>query len=299
MSEGLIVFTSHQVEEQLLQCLGCTRVPNARGAYVNRYYVQKYRMQGAVYDETVIRASGVVGKAQRLKERLGCANVYIVDMRETSSEISLPQGIFIVNTLQDVVARFQLRLSATQCEQVKRLLENEHQPQTLRNMENPETPGDAERHYADQFFVALSAGRHMRPPDVDLFQGNTAVFLLQGGERFAIVHNSDEDADFRIAQQLSLQEEQPNSTKRTRRNTTPPTWQTVLKEPDALSTGCAACITCRAHRASICFAECGHQVMCDACVRQMCELPGVRRACPVCRCEFETILRPVLSEVEK
>lgn len=301
MTEGLIVFTSTHVEDRFLECLGCTRVNNARSVFINNYRVQKYHLVGAVYNETVIRSGNVLERAARLRDRLGGGPVYIVDCPGSAGAIN---NLFTVNSLQDVVRHFQVNPSPTQCDTLKQLLEDARQPETLRTMMNPETPGDAETEFANQFFGALSRGRHMRPPDADLFQGSTAVFLLQGGDRFAIVHNADgdEDADFRLAQQLSMQEEvvPPAPAAREgqkRRRTTPGTWQSVLKEAEPLAPGCAACITCHSFRASICF-DCGHQVMCDNCVREMCELPGVRVACPICRCESDGILRPVTSAID-
>lgn len=298
-TEGLLVFTSTRVEERFLECLGCTRVANTRSTFVLNHRVQKYTMRGVVYNETVIRTGDVMERAQRLGQRLGGVRVYVVDVPPPASGGGRNTNLVTVNTVQDVITHFQLTLTASQCNTLKEMFE--HQPQTLRNMVNPETPGDAETEFANRFFGALSRGQPMRAPDADLFQGNTAVFLLQGGERFAIVHD-DEDVDFRIAQELSMREDfvpppEAGERKRPRRNT-PAAWQSVLKDAEPITPGSASCITCHAHRASICF-DCGHQVMCDQCVRQMCELPGVRVACPVCRCETECILRPVTSEVAK
>lgn len=306
MMKGLVVFASHTVEDQVLECLGSTRVPHERTRFENGYAVSKHNIKGHVYNVAVIRGMNSVTRAVQLANKLGGGLVFLVYSQNEIDEhrSPMPPNVKMISSVAAAVEAFQLRLSPTECEQLKSILEKDHVAVTMRNYVNPETPGDAEQQFANRFFSAAGRGRHVRAPDSDLFQG--AIYFLPAG-RVAVVHNSssDEDSDFLLAQHLSLQEEQPTPSssssssrgiKRLRK--TPPAWESVLKQAEPITPGLPACVACHSNRASICF-DCGHQVMCDECVRQMCQLPGVRRACPVCRCESETILRPILSEVEK
>jgi len=298
MVEGLVVFTSNHLEERVLDCLGSTREHNERIRFENGYAVSKYNIKGAVYNVAVIRGNNPVGRATSLVAKLGGGMVFFVDPRSyTNANDLVPPNVKKIDSVASAVEAFQLRLSPTECEQLKNILENNHNAVTMRNYVNPETPGEAEQEFANRFFSAASSGRHTHAPDSDLFQG--AIYFLPAGRVAVVQNSSDEDSDFLLAQQLSLQQDQPSSSsvsheRRKRIRKTPATWESVLKQAEPITSGLPVCVACHSHRASICF-DCGHQVMCDECVRQMCQLPGVRRACPVCRCESETILRPICS----
>lgn len=306
MVEGLVVFTSTTIEDRVLECLGSTRQSNERTRFENGYTISKHNIKGSVYNVVVIRGTTPVARSVQLVNKLGGGAVFLVEPGVNSINEPVPANVKVINSVASAVEAFRLRLSPNECEQLKTILEENCNVTTMRNYMNPETPGDAEEQFANRFFLSARLGQHVRAPDADLFQG--AIYFLPAG-RVAVVHNSssEEDADFLLAQHLSLQQDQPTSssssstpskrgTKRVRK--TPPTWESVLKQAEPIAPGLAVCVTCRSYRASICF-DCGHQVMCDECIRQMCQLPGVRRACPVCRCESETIIRPILSEVEK
>lgn len=293
--EGLVVFTSRRTEEKVHQCLGFSRVPNDSECVENGYRIQKYNVKGAVVRETVIRASDPIARAKKLQQRLGGCPLYLFCVNTPSSG-----NVHTINSVADVMSVFQVTLTARECADLQKLFDTHSRGSiTNRTFENSETQEDAEIGYSDQFFSSMRAGQYMPPPDNDLFHG--AIFFTPNNNRITIVRtNSEEEEDqLRQAIEASLRDSPtlgPSSEKK--RRTTPPSWLSILKEPEPIMTGAPSCITCHAHRASICF-DCGHQVMCDLCVRQMCELPGVRRACPVCRCESDYILRPVLSEVEK
>lgn len=75
----------------------------------------------------------------------------------------------------------------------------------------------------------------------------------------------------------------------------PPSREYVFKQAEPVQTGEPQCITCTENRASICFAECGHQVMCDVCVKRMWDMDN--HTCPVCRTKCVHLVRPCLAEL--
>lgn len=77
-------------------------------------------------------------------------------------------------------------------------------------------------------------------------------------------------------------------------------WESVLKEKsEPKQVGQPLCIVCLESRASICLVECGHQVMCDECVRIIWSRADVAHSCPVCQARCSIITRPITSEVEQ
>jgi len=65
----------------------------------------------------------------------------------------------------------------------------------------------------------------------------------------------------------------------------------LREHSDPLRAGDPECITCNAHRASVCFMPCNHQIMCDECVRKL----GAACCCPVCRAPVGGVARPILA----
>lgn len=301
MAEGLFVFTTHRVEQKVMACLGFSPM-EAHGREENGYTIQKYHVKGVVYYKTVIRASNVVGRAKKLQQKLGNnLRVFIISPRGLVQPLLVPPaGIQVISSIADFSALFQIPLTPAECNELQEVF-SEHQPTTQRNMVNSETTGEAEIEFSNQFFSAVRAGRHIPAPDSDMFRG--AVFFTPNTESITIVQtSSDEDeTQLRRALEISMyypqpiQEESPEK----RRRVTPASWLSVLKNPEPSSPGYPNCIYCESHRATICFVPCGHQVMCDSCVRQMCELPDVRKICPCCRGHPDEICRPIISEIEK
>jgi hypothetical protein len=77
-------------------------------------------------------------------------------------------------------------------------------------------------------------------------------------------------------------------------------WESVLKDKsEPKQVGQPLCIVCLESRASICLVECGHQVMCDECVRIIWSRADVAHSCPVCQAPCSIITRPITSEVEQ
>lgn len=306
MLKGLIIFTSQHDEGKVMDILGFSPVQNSRSRFEYGYRVQKYNVKGSEFYATVIRASDVASRAKRLGQRCGNCPVFIFPPSglppppQAGGEAHPPKVLLCVNDVATMLG--VVSLSPVECNALQQLFDA-YEPQEF---VNPEAPGEAETEFANQFFANVAAGRRTRAPDPDLFQG--AVFFMPSQGRITIVQNSSSDDDdqtnLQAAIDASMNYAQPihddaDHPRVRQKRKVPPTWLSVLKEPEPIVAGMPSCITCHSHRASICFVDCGHQVMCDMCVRQMCELPGVRKTCPVCRCESECILRPVVSEVEK
>jgi len=72
-------------------------------------------------------------------------------------------------------------------------------------------------------------------------------------------------------------------------------WEEVLKKSTPKKKGRPVCIVCLVSEATICLVECGHQVMCDECVREIWTRSSLKKACPVCQTECTMITRPIWS----
>lgn len=112
------------------------------------------------------------------------------------------------------------------------------------------------------------------------------------------VDDDDESAQLERARQLSLEvaerEQQAAAQVRVRLREG---WDQVLREKsETLAVGDPVCVVCLSNRAAICLVECGHQVMCDECVRVMFSRVDVAHKCPVCSAECHIIARPILSK---
>lgn len=111
----------------------------------------------------------------------------------------------------------------------------------------------------------------------------------------------DDQDQLALAQTLSLESYESSSNDQPKKKRSlPADWPCVLKPAVLLSSSSvsheAVCLTCTEKVATVCFVPCGHQVLCDDCVRTMWEMQGVARKCPVCTQEPESIVRPVTSE---
>lgn len=69
----------------------------------------------------------------------------------------------------------------------------------------------------------------------------------------------------------------------------PQSWMDSLTryEPEPSRVGHAECVVCLSNFASVVLVNCGHQVMCDACARTLCEQKGRHLECPTCRTQVE------------
>jgi hypothetical protein len=282
--------------------------------------IEKWTAGGVAFYTTVPRV--VRARLSDLLRRLvpTFGSVLIVDREFLVSAQAPPEGTTVVRSVGDLATRLQLTLDAPQAERLRRVLFEVHRPRRVGEQAAAAAAAQTNAHvaYANRFFEAMARGEHIPAPDPDLFEaGNTGFMFFttqrapQRRPRPADIDDDDddeeydddddEDEDYLRAQEESIAmaaaaaaaTEAPSQRQRRRLN---PTWEETLKEAEVAKPGDPVCITCRENRASILFAECCHQVMCDVCVRQMWTLPGVRRECPVCKDAVDTIKRPFLAE---
>lgn len=122
--------------------------------------------------------------------------------------------------------------------------------------------------YANDAFEALQQGRVL-PMHVHFH--NPTVFMTPHGSMTVVEEEEEEQS-------------------------TPKSWQDILKpQGEPTEPGDAVCITCAKMKATVCFVPCGHQVMCDTCVRHMWSLRNVNKVCPICRQAVLQITRPIVS----
>jgi hypothetical protein len=113
-------------------------------------------------------------------------------------------------------------------------------------------------------------------------------------DRDDILVVDNDDTEFQEAVRLSLQAYEAYVPPAPEARTLAPDWAAVLHErSDPLIGGGGgedeiACVVCMDSRASICFVDCAHQVVCDECVRIMWTRSDLARQCPVCRTEVTT-----------
>ena len=74
-------------------------------------------------------------------------------------------------------------------------------------------------------------------------------------------------------------------------------WENVLKKSEPTKRGRPGCVVCLESEATICLVECGHQVMCDGCVREIWTRSSLAKACPVCKAACTMITRPIWSAI--
>ena len=108
--------------------------------------------------------------------------------------------------------------------------------------------------------------------------GQLIPVLTDHDELAAAIRLSEEEYARSIAAQKPLQAKRD--------------WQSILKPVEKALPGQPQCNVCFENRASICIVACGHQCICDDCIKQL-----VKHTCIVCRAEFDQIVRPLASLV--
>lgn len=102
--------------------------------------------------------------------------------------------------------------------------------------------------------------------------------------------DAEEERQYQAALAASLAEPQPEEAPRPIKRT----WEDVLRaEGEPLQESDPACVACLQCRASVCIMPCGHQVLCDGCTRAW--LGAGSGKCPVCKADYEGVVRPFLS----
>jgi hypothetical protein len=93
-----------------------------------------------------------------------------------------------------------------------------------------------------------------------------------------------------------VQYEQVREARAKERVPVPKTWeQTLAAHSEPVEPNQPVCVVCIDKKATVCFVDCGHQVACDDCVREMWSRVDVAHECPVCKSPVSRILRPYWS----
>lgn len=299
MLEPLLCFNGFYTEEHVLRILHASSPSSTMT--VSNSHVRKCLIGSKTVYESAIRQpgglSGFMGEIKLLAMTFR-GPILVFDTNATL----VMDNVFIVNHVGIIQSVLDIVVQSDQAESLRKLLLESYKPSRL---PTPRTRGEDEMAYADRFVEAMRNGRHIEPPDARLFShrsiilNNPTVVMSPTGMMTVIQGNDDdaineEDADFLRAQQESLQFVESPQPRRIRKIA--PSMASVLRDAELAQQGDAVCITCTVNRASILLVDCGHQCMCDVCMKQMMELPGVKRNCPCCRLEFTAISRPILSE---
>ena len=119
--------------------------------------------------------------------------------------------------------------------------------------------------------------------------GPNTIFQFLGN-----VGNVQQVLDASLATAEQHRRNRPARARRSKRKL-PKDWSKVLKEAEEAGPGDVECMTCCTNKATICFVECGHQDLCDDCVRRMWTDKTIKRECPQCCEARKMIVRPILG----
>lgn len=245
----------------------------------------------AVFDDVQGARPAFVAAAvafTRLPRFANC-NVLLFDHRIDQLPATA-ERTYVVDNLGILDVILGTQLTAQQSNDLRMLLLQDHQP---RRVPVPVMPGVRSQAYADAFFEAMREGRHLEPPPADLFSSVMVTdFRVYSDFGQGIANEAYDAAAFERAQTESMAAPAPAPP---RREPIPTDWERVLKQAVVARPHDPCCIVCTDNRATICFVECGHQIMCDDCVRTMCQTAGVRRECPSCRAPMGHLIRPMMA----
>lgn len=295
MLEPLLCFNGFYTEEHVLNILHATVAPNAMT--VSNSHIRKCVIGSKQCYETAIRQPG--GRHGFVMEIKMLALTFKGPILVFDKDITeqMMDNVFIVNHIGIIQTVLDIVVQNDQSESLRKLLLEHYKPSRL---PTPMTQGEDEMAYADRFVEAMRHGRHIEPPPSRFFSArsitlNNPVVLMSPNGMTIIEgdNDDDEDTNFLRAQEESLREADEPPPRRLRKIA--PNMESVLRKEEVAQEGDPVCITCTGNRASILFIDCGHQCMCDECVRQMLQLQGVKRNCPYCREEFTQISRPIIS----
>lgn len=287
MSEGtvpLLCFTEFHVADKTCRALRCS-IDSTREFQLNDFNVcyWKFDAQPERYVlAVVVRVPGgrvgFVHAVEKLARNpfLQQNAILLFDRNLTANHLNnCPTTVHIIHSLDDIRHWIRIDPTPAQCEEMRLVLFTDHVPRRM-----PQPTMD-EQIYADQFFEALREGRRIPPPTEGLFMVDREHMLTF----------DQEDADFLQAQMLSLA--QPTPAPRTpEKRKLETSWESKLKKAEPAKPGDPTCIVCTENKATICFVDCNHTIMCDDCVRIMWEKPDVSHVCPMCRSPCHYIARP-------
>lgn len=252
----------------------------------------------------------------------------VTNTQLTSAGVGSMRNLIIVKTVENISSGLNILVDSEQAYLLHQKLfapEARGGRRRFQPVEEDESTRD-QISFADRFVEGMMEGRHIEAPSRLVYDGlifnNPSVFVAPDA-MFVVQDARDEgDEAFALAQTLSMEHEQPPSApapvgggrrrrsryslpppgggqRRRPRSPSPPrlqdSWKRVLKvKSDPIeSPSDPVCIVCRSHKATICFVECMHTVLCDECVSHMWTMPNRRGECPVCRVVPSAIVRPI------
>ena len=115
----------------------------------------------------------------------------------------------------------------------------------------------------------------------------------------------EDDPDLQAALRQSLEEDEERRAQQQQKAIALPAgWDQVLLSAERAAApdqkaggggGDPVCTVCLENRVGICLVPCGHQTVCDLCVRVIWTQSALNKVCPTCRAEVACVVRPVVS----
>jgi hypothetical protein len=164
------------------------------------------------------------------------------------------------------------------------------------------TVNDAQRNKLQQ---CLQSNRPQAPLRLELI--NRIRLFDDVGAAAAFGGPDDQDHELQLALRASIEEDEerrrsraPSQEKKEALSQAISSWPLLSEERAAAPNQLAApgepvCTVCLENRVAICFVPCGHQTVCDRCVRAIWTQDTLARACPTCRGAVSGVVRPVLA----
>ena len=314
MNFPLLCFLSQPLEESICRILGFTEEYPPEPIVVSQTPIRKWKLAHQFFYSCVITVSGGKRGALRHVKKMGetfrgCVlffDNFVTENVIRNAGVTHMRNLIFVNNVDSIQQSLNILLQGEQSYLLHEKLFAEDSRGGRRRfqpIEDDESTRDQVA-FADRFVEGMLSGQHIEAPRRLMHDGvilnNPNVFVTP--DTTFIVQNvdgPDEDAAFAHAQTLSMNHPQPTNRRRRRRR--PPdiqeSWKRVLKpKSDPIeSNSDPVCITCHSNKATICFVECMHTVMCDECVTRMCSISDVQNECPLCRGEPKTIIRPIMA----
>lgn len=309
MESPLLCFVGVFAEARTLEILNAAKRPQQRPMEISQTHIHECKISHHTCYECIVFVPGgrrgllteIAMLAERFKGPILLFDKDVTAQHITQSNVDNLTNLYVINAIGMIGPLLNIEIRPEQAEALRKLLLEDYKPMRL---PTPRAPGMDEQAYADRFVEAMQQGRHIEGPPEGLFGINMILHnptVLMTPHQMTVIEDGDaEDPDFIAAQEASFhhhqQEREPPARRPRRLN---PAWEQVLKEPEVAQQGDPVCVICHTNRASILFVNCSHQCMCDLCVRQMFELHGVTRACPMCREPCDVLNRPFLTEKAK
>lgn len=269
--------------------------------------IKRYSKSGSIVYTTAIHArGGHTGTMKRVallcEEFSGTVlvmdkNIPVSACREAN--VHTNRKVIVVKSIADIVNNLPpaIHLDGAQKVLLRQTLFERRRRLTFES--SNDTPQARRQAYADRMVDNYQQGTLMMdPPPQELWE-TQGVFMHQPTFIMFPTGNpqNTEDEEFTRAQDLSMEHHRVEQIRRhAQPRQLPAEWPSILKQAQLAQSGDCVCLTCADMAATVCFVPCGHQVMCDDCVRKMWAMPGVDRKCPMCSQTPLSIVRPVTTE---